>query len=151
MQMKFNGYLRTGASDQVSDVYRRDGFNTHGDVITHLDLETDLDPRNLFADDVPFQEKAISALNAFATQVTERGARIYLSCPSLLASYYTRDQEKIDSLYKRLKPELDFPIISTPSDYTFPLEQMFDTPYHLTRTGRQTRTDRLIQDLQAVL
>lgn len=151
MQMKFNGYLRTGVPSLENEVYRRDGFNAYGDLTTHLDLETDLDPRALFQEDVPFREAAVEALNAFAETAQARGATVYLSYAPLYDAFFTDHQARIADTDRRLRQQLHFPVISRPEAYTFPLNQMYDTPYHLLREGRTGRTTQLLQDLQAAL
>lgn len=151
MQMKFNGYLRTGVPSLENEVYRRDGFNAYGDLTTHLDLATDLDPRPLFQEDVPFRKAAVKALNAFAETAQARGATVYLTYAPLYRPFYTEHQDRITDLDRRLRAQLTFPVISRPEAYTFPLAQMYDTPYHLLRAGRTQRTAQLLQDLQAAL
>ncbi|MEM1269146.1 MAG: hypothetical protein AAGI08_03770 [Bacteroidota bacterium] len=150
MRMKVNGYIRTGVASLEDTVYRRDGFNAHGDLTTHIDLETDLDERSLFGDEsVPFQEDAIRAMNAFAAHAEARGATVVLSFPSLYDAYLERYASRIDAMERRLRSELTFPVISDPADYAFPRTALYDTPYHLLREGRQQRTEQLWADLQA--
>ncbi len=151
MQMKFNGYLRTGVPSLENEVYRRDGFNQYGDLTTHLDLETNLDPRALFQEEVPFREAAVEALNAFAAHAEAQGATVYLSYAPLYEAFFTNHQSKIEDTDQRLRQGLSFPVISHPDAYTFPLDQMYDTPYHLLREGRTRRTAQLIQDLDSAL
>lgn len=147
MQMKFKGFVRSGLKDDP--VYRRSGFDAHGDLTTHLDLEQVYEARALFGDEsVPFQEDAVRALNAFARSAESRGARVVLAYPSLYEEVYGRYAVRLASLDRRLRETLEFPVISRPEDYTFPLEQLFDTAYHLRRTGRRIRTERLLHDLR---
>jgi hypothetical protein len=49
-------------------------------------------------------------------------------------------------LYRRLQKDLSIPIISSPSEYVFPLYDVYDTAYHLLRKGRRMRTQLLIDD-----
>ncbi len=149
MQMKVGGYLRKGLVDDP--VYRRSGLNDHGDLTTHLDLEEQFEPRELFPEGEPFQEVAIGVLNAFAADLAEEGAAAVLSYPSLYDAYLERYRGKIDSLDTRLRAELSLPVISDPDDYAFPREMLFDTPYHLRREGRVLRTIQLIEDVRAYL
>ena len=149
MQMKVSGYLRKGLVDDP--VYRRSGINAHGDLTTHLDLEEQYEPRELFPDGKPFQEEAIKILNRLAADVDRKGGSVVLTYPSLHDEFLERYRGRIDSLDGRLRADLDMEVISDPDDYQFPREMLFDTPYHLRREGREIRTRQLVDDVRVYL
>lgn len=146
MQMKFSGYMRKGHVDDP--VYRRSGFDRRGDLTTHLDLEEIYERRSMFNDEkVPFQRDAITVLNAFFRHASECGATVVLTYPSLYEDVFSEHVDRLTDLDARLRGALEFPVVSRPEDYTFPLEQLYDTSYHLRREGRRIRTERLLKDL----
>lgn len=147
MQAKFTGFIRKGTAGLVDEIYRRDGFNEYGDLITHLDAEPSYEPHELFENQEPFHEESIELLNDFYVEVLRVGARAVLSAPPLVDLEYYRHEERIESLYTRLRNRLTFPVISNPADYVFRLPDMYDTAYHLLRAARRLRTYQLIDDL----
>jgi hypothetical protein len=145
MQMKVSGFIRKGIVDDP--VYRRSGFNSHGDLVTHLDLEEQYEPRELFPENKPFDERSIEVLNDFASEVEASGGLAVISYPSLHDKILEKHREKIEMLDRRLREDLSMAVISDPDDYAFPREELFDTPYHLRRAGREKRSRQLAGDI----
>jgi len=148
MQAKFTGYIRTGSASLTNEIYRRNGFNQYGDLVTHLDEPPSFEPRGLFEENTPFNADAVDVLNAFGAAVQAAGARVVLTAPPLVDVEYDAHRERIKAIYGLLAESLEFPIISDPDDYVFPLDAMYDTAYHLLREGRSQRTRQLIHDLE---
>lgn len=147
MQSKFTGFIRKGAAGLVDEIYRRDGFNGYGDLITHLDAEPAYSVHELFENNEPFHEESIQLLNDFYRDILRIGARVVLAAPPLVETEFGRHKDKIEWLFARLREGLSFPVISDPADYVYPVRMMFDTAYHLLREGRRLRTHQLISDL----
>ncbi|MFV1981397.1 MAG: hypothetical protein ACC655_09610 [Rhodothermia bacterium] len=147
MQAKFTGFIRTGTAGLVDDVYRRDGFDDYGDLVTHLDKEPAYTKHELFENDEPFHEESIKLLNDFYQDMLRIGARVVLAAPPLVETEFKTHQDKIEGLFVRLREDLSIPVISDPADYVYPLRMMFDTAYHTLREGRRLRTYRLLNDL----
>jgi hypothetical protein len=148
MQAKFAGFIRTGSASKADSVYRRDGFNEHGDLVTHLDAEPIYETHALFPDDAPFRGASIEVLNEFNEYALHEGARVLFTWPPLVEEEFERHRDKIWMLDQRLRKDLAIPIISKPEDYIFHLSDMYDTAYHLRRDGRRLRTVKLIRDLE---
>ncbi len=147
MQAKFTGFIRKGTGSLVDDIYRRNGFNTYGDLITHLDAEPKYSTHELFENNEPFHDESIELLNEFYQDMLRIGARVVMTAPPLVETEFTKHRDKIDDLYARLRENLSLPVISDPGDYVYPPRMMFDTAYHLLREGRRARTYQLLNDL----
>lgn len=149
MQLKFAGYLRKGTVGLEDSVYARSGFNQYGDIVTHLDAAPSFKEHQMLPDNVPFHTESIDLLNDFNEFALRRGARVLLTWPPLVEQEFERHKEQIWELDQALRKGLAFPIISKPEDYIFPLQDMYDSAYHLRREGRSIRTQKLINDLDA--
>ena len=91
-------------------------------------------------------ETAFAYFEKFLADMNKRGIKVILSAPAYDARHYALHREEIAALYQRIQ-SLGVKQISNPDDYAFPLEQMYDTEYHLNALGRTNRTLRLIHDL----
>ena len=91
-------------------------------------------------------ETAFSYFEKLLSDMNNRGIKVILSAPAYDARHYALHREEIAALYQRIQ-SLGVKQISNPDDYAFPLEQMYDTEYHLNALGRTNRTLRLIHDL----
>ena len=92
-------------------------------------------------------ETAFAYFEKFLADTNKRGIKVILSAPAYDARHYALHREEIAALYQRIQ-SLGVKQISNPDDYAFPLEQMYDTEYHLNALGRTNRTHRLIHDLR---
>ncbi|MBU1238364.1 hypothetical protein KKF84_17995 [Myxococcota bacterium] len=130
-------------------IYRRDGFNIQGDVITHLRYgRSKILGSNFNLHGVPYNPRAARAINRFAAAVQKRGATVLFTYPILARSTFDRNREWLEKLHRTLAKTLKIPILSTPGAETFPPDDhFFDTIYHLGRKGRTLRTKTLISRL----
>jgi hypothetical protein len=70
-----------------------------------------------------------------------------LTFPALQQTSFELEKEKIKAIEKELRKR-DLLLIGTPERYVIPDTLIFDTPYHLTKTGVDLRTRLLIEDLK---
>jgi hypothetical protein len=89
---------------------------------------------------------AFAYFEKFLSDMNNRGIKVILSAPAYDARHYALHREEIAAAYQRIQ-SLGVKQISNPDVYAFPLEQMYDTEYHLNALGRTNRTLRLIHDL----
>ncbi len=137
-------------------VYRRDGFNEYGDLVAHYGSEIRLQKNSIVS--VPSTshideetiKRAIDGLNDFNDVCRARGVRVYYSFPPIPRDFVERDAPVINGIATALRHKLDFPILESPEDMIFPLNDFFDGYYHLTQAGGAQRTDRLVNGFLSV-
>jgi len=135
------------APDRTS-VYAGDSFDVHGDMVAHLNRLRK--PHSVAAGFQPidgeFNPATIDAIVQCGAELRVRGASLVIVYPATALGYWTINHEKARRVANRL------PLGWTrggPEEWVFPDELFYDTPYHLTRAGREKRTDQLIRVLQA--
>jgi hypothetical protein len=138
-------------------IYRRSGFNRHGDLVSHLESAPEAKAISwssesggaIVQDDVCTE--ILGAMNAFAANARQKGARVYYLPPPLPQSLYEQRQSAYDAHGERLHRELPFPVLSGPVDFVLSDDLFFDTRCHLNRAGRKLRTERVIAKLLPAL
>ncbi len=157
----FYGYsqvLRTSVNQAISpqenyeDIYLRSAFNKFGDVTSHLETSS-YPPRKEKLNRKVWQIDwtAVKLMNQFNADVQKRGVKVYYLYPSVSELYVKISLDTIKAIDGRLRQKLNFPILSTPERYIYPIEDFFDTVYHLNAQGREKRSQMVIKDLKSVL
>jgi hypothetical protein len=130
-----------------SDAYSRNGFNSYGDEVAHLQFE----PVSITtANSIGSINQAY--LNNFTRLIdvfSKMGVTVLLSYPSYDAASFDNSIVTIAQLDSIFQAQKDFTVISMPENYRMPREDMYDTVYHLNAQGRNIRTAKLIKDLEA--
>lgn len=128
-------------------------YTPEGDLVAHLDNPPQpIEPVAFFGSVDGIKTENIQALNAFAKEVKQNGARAVLFFPSSRKTNCAATTTPVfDALFQYLKGQLKVTIISSPEAYCFDDAYFYDTYYHLNRQGRMIRTQKMIQDLQAAL
>ena len=140
-------------SGRQNDIYRyyRDDLNEYGDfkpeVHASVDPNGDSSPNKVKMPSI--SETCVKRINALNRYCKERGATL------LIAGYPIADTEgrPADEAYEKFQAELErrmeCPVISTYTDYIFPVEYFHELALHLTDKGALLRTGQLIKDLSA--
>ncbi len=138
----------TDAPNDERDCYQAEAFNDHGDVVYPktecIMSEGDYDD---FAH-IKLSEEMKDYWNELNEYIKEKDAVLYMSCPPVLDEILSSDMGK---LQEDLDTELDCPMISDLSDYTYPLAYFYDSSVHLNDIGKEVRTEQLIEDLREVM
>lgn len=134
-------------------VATRQSFNSHGDIITHLDAPSvDVTNYVLLTDkEQIINPETIRVLNDFDEYAKRVGARVFIIFPPIPEKQARENRAQIDDVYNRLRQQSNVTILGTPSDFVFPLNYFFDTVYHLNRQGRDARTQKVIEMLKPVM
>ena len=90
--------------------------------------------------------KTIEEIKKFETKVNDLGGQFMISFPGFQVDSYELIEDKIKEVHAVLKKE-NFVILGRPKRYTFPDSLMFDSPYHLIKSGVDLRTNYLIEDI----
>lgn len=150
-KVKSNKNFLTGLFKDTSQVqtfaYNRSAFNQFGDCEGHLGL-----PRLPYLADGGIIEYKhwhnIERLNSFYRFAKSKNVKVYFTYPSYPTSQYILNMETIKHLDADLHKELLFPILGGPTDFVFDDSLFFDTVYHLSKEGREKRTDKVIELLK---
>lgn len=131
--------------------YARSSYNENGDVVAHLRLQSP----GIARQDIAVSEKpdanSVVILNEFYSFAQNKGIKAFLCFPCIPRSRFESRKKTIDMLYANLKKRLDIPIISKPDQFVLPDLCFFDTCYHLTKNGIDSRMPVLAQDLNRAL
>jgi hypothetical protein len=143
-------FFREGQlSKAARPFHRRTGFNTHGDMAAHLDLKSPGLSEGVFR--FRYREElvtqAIARMNDFAKSAEARGAKVFFSHPPLPREIFAVNREHLDKLEARLKAELKIPRLDRMDEHLYPIEDFFDTWYHLAAPGVEKRTRFLAERL----
>lgn len=130
------------------DIYSRKSFNKYGDVVAHLDSKSDRTPSK--EGSIKYQDidpRTVKQINDFYDFSTKKGVHTFMTFspyPMTFKSGSTSGEEWVEELGN----QISMPIISNPDTYGFPLEYFWDSASHLNATGRQHRTEILIEDIR---
>ncbi|GGD49078.1 hypothetical protein GCM10011514_11560 [Emticicia aquatilis] len=132
---------------QESDVYSVNSFNKYGDTYTHWGKKPErFIPFPTISGD--FNYEVIKYFEKYNEEITKKGAVLLVSFPCYQASSFKNSINQI----KKIEDELNHSklnIIGTAKRYMMPDSMMFNTPYHLTKSGVEFRTALLIEDLKS--
>jgi len=143
-------FFRTGTIKSSARLYhRRAGFNAHGDIVAHLTAKPPGLNERVFQ--FRYREelvtKSIARLNEFAADAERRGAKVFFSHPPLPEEIYASNRAELEKLEARLKSDLKLPQLDRLEELVFPIEDFFDTWYHLAAPGVEKRTKLLAERL----
>ncbi|MDR1584151.1 MAG: hypothetical protein LBS55_13020 [Prevotellaceae bacterium] len=124
--------------------YSINSFNQYGDEYAHWNMKNRTFVPSDRLDD--FNQQIIEKIKDFEKNVTEKGAKLYLTYPSYLDRSFHKSEDIIVTIQTEL--EKNFKVLGTPERYMMPDSLMFDTSYHLNKKGVDIRTARLIEDIR---
>jgi hypothetical protein len=129
---------------EVDTPYSANSFNEYGDECAHWNMENrDFIP-SVRLDD--FNRQIIDRLKDFEETVRQKGARFYIAYPSYMEKAFRESEDIIEIIRNEL--EQNFAVLGYPARYMMSDSLMFDTSYHLNKTGVDIRTVRLIEDIK---
>ncbi|MCX6241603.1 MAG: hypothetical protein NTX43_07360 [Bacteroidetes bacterium] len=131
----------------VEEIYRRDGFNSYGDVISHLEKPTPKVLGRRFKIEATDYSYYIGLINEFAAYARSRGATLYYLYPDYPRSEFKKYFPEIISYDQQMRQSLNIPILNKVDTFIYDDEYFFDTVYHLNKQGREMRTNQLISIL----
>lgn len=129
-------------------------FNSRGDYIAHLNDTTkhDIESLSLFhkfidTSKIQFYDKSMNILNEYSRKIKEKGASLIFSYPTIPDKQYFENIKILNNLKAIIETDSDFEIINTPNTEIQPIDDFYDTVYHLRKDGREERTSRLIKEI----
>ena len=133
--------------------YHRWAYNEFGDVVEHHDMKPNTKRARSQATKFKFHVKMdrirniATLLNEFSEYCKRRGVVVVMSYPPIPEIAFEKTSAQIANLDKIFREVLDFPILNSPEDVSFPIGCFFDSMYHLTQQGKNLRTKLLLRDL----
>ncbi len=148
MRMQGAWKLVSGAwkGKEGDPVYRSSGFNTYGDVISHLDRPARPPERQQHVEHHPplFGSNFLPLADTLASRVSKAGGQLVFVWPSIARTSFKAEYHEAMRTGLQLH---GYTMLGNTEDYVFPDTAFYDTHYHLRAWGRQERTTRLIRDL----
>ncbi|MEA3445246.1 MAG: hypothetical protein U9R19_11040 [Bacteroidota bacterium] len=125
-----------------NDIYRRDGFNKYGDIITHLDTEN----METLGDSVLVKTPSQDFANLIKTELSD--FRYYIISPPFRLSDNRYQKQELAVFNNFMKNNFNEKYILNTSDASIENRYYFELPYHLNKDGRQIHTTKIIRALQ---
>jgi hypothetical protein len=136
--------LKAKKSFDVKSIYSRHAFNSHGDVISHLEAEKPKELNDRKKMDYEYWE-GIELLNQFNEFANANGIKVYYLFPNYPRTEFKKNREIIQKLEYDLRTNLKIKILNNPNDFVYDDSLFYDTVYHLDKKGRNLRTEKLIE------
>ena len=131
-------------------VYRADGFDERGDLVSHLDQPSPgiSDAQPMVGDRIAVDPQFWTITDEVLKAAQARHFKVLIAWPCQARSMVKTSIDQ--GLVEDLKAH-DIQVVGRPENYVYPDSLFFDSKYHLAREGRELRTQRLIDDLKEVL
>ncbi len=136
-----------GELDLILQVESLAGFESHGDLLSHLDVAWPYD-RSVEVDlsALPIMNDVLDSLKQFHLEMRSRGVAVVLvPCP-FSEDRIARHKRALEQLFSKLRSS-GLVVLGQPDEFFFPQSLFFDTVYHLNREGRSRRTSKVVDYL----
>lgn len=131
---------------KINPAYDVSIFNEYGDSNAHWILKKQgFDPDNFT--DRKLNQDILKEMKQFEREILNRGGHLFLTYPCFQETSYEINKKEIVRIEKELIHR-NFRILGSPERYKMADSLMFDTPYHLIKTGVNLRTSLLIKDIK---
>ncbi len=147
---KIKESIRNVLTDKEVNIYAEDVFNSHGDMIGHLNEPQTMHPFTKMELEYRYWE-GIEKINSFCKIMQDSGVTVYYSFPPYLDAAYNINEKIVAKIYEDLSKGLTIPILDQPKDIVYPRDLFYDTFYHLNQKGKEKRTQALILLLEKQL
>jgi hypothetical protein len=129
----------------VEKIYTRNGFNSNGDVISHLDKPNPKTMGRRYKIEQTDYSKYIAFINEFAAYARNKGAKVFYLYPVYVHSEFIKYHDAIIAYDREMRESLKIPIVNNIDTFVFDDQYFFDTVYHTNKQGRDKRTDKLLE------
>lgn len=154
------GKYKATKTAKATGVYSSESFDEKGNMVLsrkayeipnykdNIDIYTQVDGAKIVADSAAAEE-AYDYLKELKDYVEKKGAHVYMVAAPLLQDAYVGTEQQMLDYAHNVQNNSGILFISSPYDYVFPSEYMFDTIYHCNNAGELKRTELLINDLRS--
>lgn len=149
-------YFLQGEPPQPQGVYRRDSFNTRGDMVSTLCAQNEMPGEYDANTPIRFDPDMITdgfsrRVRDYARTVLDKGAILWYGfCPINVAAVEGTATD-VDTFYAALQVALSVPLAGNPHDFILEPEWFYDTNFHLNSSGKIVYTRALIRAVKAML
>ncbi|MDR0682237.1 MAG: hypothetical protein LBG15_10390 [Dysgonamonadaceae bacterium] len=145
---KLDNFEYIPVEDSKTGIYEVNSFNRYGDAYLHWDMQRidSFEPDTIMIID-EYNPKVMQEIKKYNQKFQEKGTTLFISYPSYQDISFFNSEKAI----KKIEQEYitsGLIILGTPERYRMPDSLMFDTPYHLNKTGVDYRTKLLIEDIR---
>ena len=132
--------------------YRKSGFNAVGDEVSHLALSSGTDMHNFTSSGM---EASLDStfLDEFAADVHDlerHGVRVIVLPPAIYDAGYNLKTTAIAEIAEALS-ERGVSFRAETKRFAYPVDMMYNTEYHLNKTGTNANTRNVIESLRSLL
>lgn len=127
----------------------RDAYNSHGDMTAHLLKKSPgLNGMEVIAyGTYTFNQEAADVVKSFATLAVAENVQVVVAPPPLPQRVYSKYKVRAEDIFSRWKGIPNVTVLGSPAQFSFPENYFFDTAYHLTKFGRNLRSELLAHEL----
>jgi hypothetical protein len=138
-------------------VYRRSGFNTHGDLVSHAGQPATYGETGQAVgvpglvpstSDAWLADEVLRRFARWAQRQDRRGIRVVVAAPPYPEGAYPGVADRARRAWDMLDAVAGVGILLRPEDALHPDEDFFDTGYHLTHEAARRRTARLVEEVR---
>jgi hypothetical protein len=130
------------------ETYSVNSFNIFGDADAHWILKNRQFKPFGQTSFTKYNPDIMMQIKLIFNELQKKGCTPLISYPGFQESSFNNTKESITNVEKEFHAN-GFTVLGTPQRYMMPDSLMFDTPYHLNKTGVERRTALLIEDLKA--
>jgi hypothetical protein len=108
---------------------------------------------NVLLQEEGLSETALRILSGFIDDCEKNGVRFFAAYPSLFydKAYLSERTRETIAAIEAFYASKNVPILGTFEDFLYPLEDIYDTRYHLNAEGREKRTRQMVELLKPYL
>jgi len=130
----------------------REAYNSHGDMTAHLLKESPgLNGMEVIAyGNYIFNQEAADVVKNFAALAAKKNVRVVVAPPPLPERVYNKYKIRADDIFAHWRAIPNVTVLGSPAQFSFPENYFFDTAYHLTKFGRNLRSELLAHELLSV-
>lgn len=139
-----------GSVNDPTSIYKRKGFNRYGDFVEHRGKPSKAENLCPRCSEIMTggTGRILLLLNRFNEECKRKGAKLFYSYPAVPDEFLESHEQRIMEIADRVRGGLSFPVIDTPREMAYPLDNFYDTSYHLTFAGTERRAAHLVERLK---
>ena len=142
--------LKTAFTEQQENVYqyKKSGFNSLGDEVSHLCLPSDVDMKSytVAVNKNEFNDAFFQEFVADVRALRQRGVVVKLLPPAILDKCYQLDAAYILRLREKMK-QVGIPYQAPSEVFAYPVDMLYNSNYHLNKEGVEANTENVIRYL----
>lgn len=128
-------------------VYTRNCINEQGDMVAHKGVEGEkLVANTALLDDGFHGDEVLSELKKYTENLTERGINVYMVWPPVMSEHYDSAARTLSELKQNMEDIDSVTVLGDPKEYTYAVNQFFDTNDHLTYETGIEHTQTIIDN-----